>query len=395
MTEPSDASPWAMPPCQVATATAALSSSSVAGRPRQPPHQQREGIRLQPVATRSSARSSVRRSPACRPGSTTRPAAAPGAPPEPAARRSRPGGRAIQRAGGGARAAVSTSAPAAAALHRSNAVRASRPCWHSPRQPQAGQRLDADGQQVGALAQADHRIGQVAPVRLRASARPPTRPSARATAPAAGTSADARQAACAGFQTTCWPPENAASPRPGPTSSTGAAAYRAGARASHRRRSSGRAMQQAGVDATDWPGLPLLRSSVRPVSACNWAAGWTPADPSPASTRQVASSRAGASQRTTANRPTQPSRASQRQLAPAPVGSGGSSAWTRCWRTLSRRSGVPPAQPRRAGLRRRIHLVRRIARSHGRCCRRLQPPSQLTPGPACWPARPLRHGWTR
>jgi hypothetical protein len=34
------------------------------------------------------------------------------------------------------------------------------------RQAQAGQRLDADGQQVGALAQAHRRIGYVAPVRV-------------------------------------------------------------------------------------------------------------------------------------------------------------------------------------------------------------------------------------
>ncbi len=55
----------------------------------------------------------------------------------------------------------------AAALHRSKAVRASRPCCAKAcGKPQTWQGLDAEGQQVGALAQSDQRIGDVAPVRV-------------------------------------------------------------------------------------------------------------------------------------------------------------------------------------------------------------------------------------
>ena len=175
-------------------------------------------------------------------------------------------------------------------------MRAHRPCCGEGRgQAQAGQGLDADEQQVGRLAQADHRVGQVAPVRVRQQhgrghqgqrqRRGAQQPEERAQAGEAR-AARARRATCRARR------RNAASPGPGAASTTAAAApairrwrvrvvdassAASAAAGRRRRRSSGRRRRRCASGAR------------RPVR-CSAGSGLdTSSTASPASVRQAAS----------------------------------------------------------------------------------------------------------
>ena len=276
------------------------------------------------------------------------------------------------------------------------------------RQPQAGQRSRrAMNSRLPAWHSAITAIEQVARLRPRqqqhdrrpGTAAGPTAPAARTARPAPPKPRGAalrrdragrrRTAACTGPWPAC--------------AAQALLLRRPGARARRRRPASAASAAAAGVDRA--AGCPRPRRCAaargRAAAAARVGVAGTSSTAPSASPRQVRVERAArrpacapartgrrspaAPASTSAQAPAHPARVVSRRW-PAPLERAGVEAVAR--RAGGRAPGVA-AGVERAGSGRRAAQSARLLR------RRSQPRRRLTPGPACWPARPLRRGWRR